>query len=97
MSMINDTLLIIYQNKMFDVHRPSCVVRCQQLLFRTSPPKLQAEFSSNLDGMTLIWSSLIIVQMVMVRCISRSHRLEIDFRDKNMSETTRPRALIFGM
>ena len=34
-------------------------------------------------------------------CISRSHRLKIDFQDENLkifsSETTRPRALLFGM
>ena len=38
--------------------------------------------------------------MVLVHCISRSHRLKIDFQDenlKNLIETTRPRALIFGM
>ena len=40
-----------------------------------------------------------------VHCISRSHRLKIDFQDENfkshekmfLSEITRPRALIFGM
>ena len=64
----------------------------------TSPPKLLAGFLPNLAGMILIWPSLIIVQMVLVRCISRSHRQKIDFRDENfLSETTRHRALIFGM
>ena len=29
------------------------------------------------------WPSLIIVQMVPVRCISRSHMLKIGFRDEN--------------
>ena len=43
-----------------------------------------------------------IVQMVTVHCISRSHRLKRDFQEENfkkifISETTRPRALIFGM
>ena len=42
-----------------------------------------------------------IVQMVLVRCISRSHRLRIDYRDKLkknfLSETTRHSALIFDM
>ena len=40
--------------------------------------------------------------MVLVHCISRSHRLKIDFQDENfekifLSETTMPRALIFSM
>ena len=39
--------------------------------------------------------------MVPVHCISRSHRLKIDFQDENFqiffSETTMPRALIFSM
>ena len=38
---------------------------------------------------------------VLVRCISRSHRLKIDFQNETfknlLSKTTRPRALIFGM
>ena len=54
----------------------------QQLLQRTSP-KLLAGFLPNLAAMIIIWPSIIIVQMVMVRCISRSHRLKIDFRDEN--------------
>ena len=33
--------------------------------------------------MILIWPSLILVQTVSVRCISRSHRLKIDFQDEN--------------
>ena len=45
--------------------------------------------------MILIWPSLIIVQMVQVHCISRSHRLKIDFEMKTskifLSYTTRPR------
>ena len=55
----------------------------------------------NFAGIILTWPSLIIVQMVMVPCISRSHRLKIDFRDESfkifLSESTRPKALIFGM
>ena len=82
------------------VRRPSSTVRRQQLLQRTSPNVL-AGFLPNLAGMILIWSSLILVQMVMVRCISRSHRLKKDFEMKTLkiflSETTSPRALIFGM
>ena len=40
--------------------------------------------------------------MVQVLSISRSHRLKIDFQNENfkkifLSETTRPRALTFGM
>ena len=75
----------------------------QQLLQRTSPPKLPPGFLPNLAGMILVWPSLIIVQMVSVHCISRSHRLKIDFQDENfksqvfLSETSRPRALIFNM
>ena len=52
------------------------VVCRQQLLQRTSPPKLFAGFSSNLAGMILTWPSLIIVQMVLVHWISRSLRLK---------------------
>ena len=48
-----------------------------------SPPILLAGFLPNLTGMILILPSLIIVQMVMVRCISRSNWLKIDFRDEN--------------
>ena len=59
-----------------------CVLCGQQLLQRTSP-KLLAGFLSNLVLMILIWPSLIIVQMVPVHCISRSHRLKIDIRDEN--------------
>ena len=58
-------------------------MRRQQLLQTTSPPKLLAEFLPNLAGMILICPSLIIVQMVFVRCVSRSHRLKIDIQDKN--------------
>ena len=47
-------------------------------------------FLPNLAGIILIWPSLIIVQMVMVHCIFRSHRLKID-------ETTRHSAVVFGM
>ena len=51
--------------------------------------------------MILIWPSLIIVLMVSVRCISRLHRLTIDFQDETLknflSENTSSRALIFGM
>ena len=50
---------------------------------RFSPPKLLAGFWPNLVGMILIWPSLKIVQMVLVHCISRSHRIEIDFQDEN--------------
>ena len=40
---------------------------------------------TNLTGMILIWPSVIIVQMVKVHCISRSHRLKIDFRDETFT------------
>ena len=39
-------------------------------------------------------------KMVSFHCISRSHRLNIDFQDEYLnifSETTRPRALIFSL
>ena len=52
-------------------------------LQRTSPPELLAGFLPNLAGMIPTWPSLIIVQLVMVCCISRSQRLKIDFRDEN--------------
>ena len=51
------------------VHRASPFVRRQQLLQRTSPPKLLAGFLPNFAGMILTWPSLEIVQMVMVLCI----------------------------
>ena len=80
------------------LRRSSSVVRRQQLLQRTSPPKVLARF--DLTGMILLWLSLIIVQMVPVCCISRSHwghMFNICLHRDNMSETTSPRALIFGM
>ena len=77
-----------------------CVVRRPQLLRRTSP-KVLAAFLPNLAEMMLIRAFLIIVQMVVVPCISRSHRLEIGFRDENcknhLVQNHRPRNLIFGM
>ena len=61
----------------------SCVVmRHQQLLQRSSPLKLLAEFFTILAGMILIWPSLVIIHMVPVSYIS--HGLEIDFRDDNL-------------
>ena len=78
-----------------------CVVRHQQLLQRTSPLKLLVGILPNLAGMILIWPSLILVQMVPFHCISRPHRLKIDFEIKTLKiflpKTRRPRALIFGM
>ena len=60
-----------------------------------------AGFEPNLTGMIIMWPFYMIVQIVLVRCISRSHRLNIDFRDRNLkiflSETKRPTALIFSM
>ena len=84
----------------FVVCRPSCVVRHQELLQRTSLPKLLVGFLPNLAGMILIWPSLMVVQMVLVGCISRSHRLKSIFEMKTLkilSETTRSRSLIFRM
>ena len=65
------------------VRRLTCVVCRQQLLQKTSSPKQLAGFWPNLAGMILIWPSLIILQMILVHCISRSHRLKIDFQDEN--------------
>ena len=60
-----------------------CIVCRQQLLQRTSSPKFVAGFLPNLVGIFLVKPSLLIVQMVLVCCISRSHRLKIDFQDEN--------------
>ena len=38
---------------------------------------------TKLTRMILILPSIILVHMVTVRCISRSHRLKIDFRNEN--------------
>ena len=80
----------------------SCVVvRRQQLLQRTSP-NLLAGFLPNLASIILKWLSLMIVHMVPVRCIPRSHGPKIDYRDDKykkifLSVTSRSRALIFSM
>ena len=50
---------------------PLSLVRHQQLLQRTSPPKQLAGFLPNLAVMILTWPSLIIVQMVMAFTISQ--------------------------
>ena len=49
---------------------------------RTSP-RLLAGFQPTLAGMIFIKPSLIIVQMILVHCISRSHKLKIDFQYEN--------------
>ena len=64
------------------IGRRSSVVRLQQLLQMTFP-KLLNELLPNLTGMTLLWLSLLLDQMVPVRCMFRSHRLKMDFRDEN--------------
>ena len=79
-----------------DGSRPSCVVRRQQLLQKTSPPKQLAGFWPNLVGMILIWPSFKIVQIILVHCIYRSHGLKSILKI-SFSETQRPKALIFGM
>ena len=83
---------------------PSSVMRRQHLLQRTSP-KLLAAFLTNLGRN----DPYMTIFMVPVHCISRSHRLKIDFQDefyislnrekheKILSETIRPRAMIFCM
>ena len=47
------------------------------------------------------WLDSAKLQMGLVYCISRSHRLKIDFQDENFKNllltTTKPRVLIFGM
>ena len=53
-----------------------------------SPPKLLAGFLTNLAGLFLIWPSLKIIQMVPVFCITRSHRLKLDFRDENLKKSS---------
>ena len=53
------------------------VVRRQQLLQRTSPPKLQAGFWPNLVGMILVWPFLEIVQMVLIHCMTRKSILKM--------------------
>ena len=63
------------------------VVRRQQLLQRTSPPKLLVGFKLNLVGMILIWSTLKIVQMVLLHCIARPHRGKRDFQDENFKKS----------
>ena len=85
---------------MSDIHHAPCGVCHQQLLQRTSPPKLLAGFLPNLVGRILIWPSLKIVQIFPIHCISSSQRLKIDFQDesfKKSSGTTRPRTLILAM
>ena len=66
-----------------------------------SPSNELAGVLPNLAGMILIWPCFIIVQMVLVHRISRLHRLKKIFEMKILivllSETTRSRALIFGM
>ena len=54
-----------------------------------------AGFLPNFAGMILTWPSLIIVQMVPVCCISSSQIFEMKTL-KILSETTKPRALLFG-
>ena len=57
---------------------------CRQQLLQKTSPKLLA----GLNGMILIWPSLKIVQMVPILCISRSHRLKIDFKDDNFKKSS---------
>ena len=83
---------------------PSSAMRRRALSTSASkeiPLNKWLDFDQNLAVMIHIFASLTIVQMVPVRCISRSQRLKTDLRDKTfeifLSETTRPRALISGM
>ena len=66
-------MILGYQSSV--VHRASS---------RTFPSKQLAGFGPNLAGMIFIWSSLKIVQMAPVHCISRSHRLKIGFKIKTL-------------
>ena len=61
------------------VHCPLCVVCRQQLLQRTSPPKLLADCITKLGRNDPLWPSLIVIQMIMERCLSGSHWLRMDF------------------
>ena len=68
-------------------HSPSVVVGV--VVVRPSrifkqPPKPLIGFWPNFTGMILGWSSFKVVQMVPVRCISRSQELKIDFLTKNL-------------
>ena len=67
------------------VGRPSWIVRRGSSVVNNCfiTPKLLAGLLPNLTDIILMWPSVIIVEMVMVRSISRSQRLKIDFRDEN--------------
>ena len=68
-------------NRLISSHEP----KAQFELLLTYVVKGQlAGFWPNLAGIILIWFSLIIVQMVPVHCISRSHRLKINLRYENL-------------
>ena len=75
----------------------SLYVRRVLLLHMTSPPTTGWIFTKLSRNDPLYGPLYKIVQMVQVHCMSRSHMLKIDFQDEIFSETTRPRALIFGM
>ena len=66
-----------------------CVVRRQQLLQRTSFSSLRTGWILTKLGRNDPYMALFkkIVQMVPVHCISRSHRLKIDFQDENLKES----------
>ena len=64
------------------------VVRRQQLLQRTFPHQLLAGFGPNLAGMILIWSSIIIVQKVPVRCIFTNLKFNTDSESANQCGIT---------
>ena len=67
-----------YDHWMSVVCRASSV-RHQQLLQRTSSPKLLAGFLPNLAGLILIWPSSIIVQMVLTVILYRCSTGELHF------------------
>ena len=76
------------------VRRASSVVRRQQLLQRTS---LTTGWILGILGRNDPYMALLKdCSKVPAHCISRSHRVKIDFQDENFkiffSETTRPRA-----
>ena len=68
------------------------------IVWNWKPPKVIGQRSwyiytcwilTKLAEMILLWPSLIIVQIVPVHCISRPHRLKIDFQDENFKKSSR--------
>ena len=62
------------------------VKHCQQLLQKTSPPKLLAGFGPDFAGMIPYIALLKNCSDGSGSCISRSHRLKVDFQDENFKK-----------